>query len=117
MEIPLPPTTDCKVHFLTAKNINSTEIHRELCSVYGEDVMSRQMVSHWRQSFIEGSKGEREQHHTMNNNGHSYTSRTGTVVEDVQRIMNTDRCLTFDEILSQLSLNVEISRDSQTRII
>jgi len=58
MELPITPTADCEVRsvirFLTAKNRNATEIHRELGSVYSENVMSRPMVSRWRQSFIEG---------------------------------------------------------------
>ena len=58
MELSLTPAAICElrsvIRFLTAKNKNATEIHRELCSVYGENIMSRSMVSRWRQTFIEG---------------------------------------------------------------
>lgn len=47
---------DCEVsgvmRFLTAKNKSMTDIHCELCSVCREDVMSRPLVSRWRQSYI-----------------------------------------------------------------
>ncbi len=42
------------VRFSTAKNKTATEIHRELCSVYGRVCMSLQMVSCWRTEFLQG---------------------------------------------------------------
>lgn len=117
METPLVPTADCEIRavirFLTAKNKNASEIHRELCSVYGENVMSRPMVSRWRQSFIDGRKSL----HDEQRSGRPSTSRALTVVEDVRRVIDTDRRLTLDEIITQLPPNVEISRASLHRII
>lgn len=117
MELPLTPTADCEVRsvirFLTAKNKNATEIHRELCSVYGENVMSRPMVSRWRQSFIEG----RTTTHDEQRSGRPSTSRAPNIVEEVRRVVDADRRLTLDDIHSQLPPNVEISRASLHRII
>jgi hypothetical protein len=35
------------IHILHAKNMNSVEIHRELCTVYGQNVMSEKTVTQW----------------------------------------------------------------------
>ncbi|XP_054286123.1 histone-lysine N-methyltransferase SETMAR-like [Macrosteles quadrilineatus] len=71
------------------------------------------MVSHWRQSFIDGRKSL----HDEQRNGRPSTSRASTVVEDVRKVIDTDRRLTWDEIITQLPPNVEISRASLHRII
>lgn len=117
METPLAPTADCEVRavirFLTAKHKNPTEIHRELCSVYGEDVMSRPMVSRWRKSFIEG----RTTLHDEQRSGRPSTSRTPNVSDEVARVIDSDRRLTLDEILLRLPPNIELSRATLHRII
>jgi hypothetical protein len=35
------------IRFLRAKNVNAAEIHRELCAVYGQNVMSEGTVRQW----------------------------------------------------------------------
>ncbi len=40
--------------FLTAKNKTATEIHQEMCSVYGKACMSLQMISRWHTEFLQG---------------------------------------------------------------
>lgn len=49
---------DCEVRgvirFLWAKKMPPVEIHRELCSVYGENIMSYTAVKKWCQLFREG---------------------------------------------------------------
>jgi len=71
------------------------------------------MVSRWKKLFIEG----RTTIHNELRSGRPTTSRTVDVVEDVQRVIDTDRRLTLDEILSLLCPNVELSRTSLCRII
>ncbi len=50
--------------FLTVKNKIATEIHQELCSVYGRACMSLQMVSHWRTEFLQGRVELHDVQHT-----------------------------------------------------
>jgi transposase len=56
------PATDnpasCKIHtvigFLHAKNMSATEIHQELCAVYGRNVMSEGIIRQWCRMFKDG---------------------------------------------------------------
>jgi hypothetical protein len=51
-------TVSCEIHavirFLRAKNTNDTEINRELCAVYGQNVMSEGSVRQWCRMFKDG---------------------------------------------------------------
>ncbi|GFS10875.1 histone-lysine N-methyltransferase SETMAR [Elysia marginata] len=42
------------IHFLNAKSLNPTEIHKELQRLYGEHVISRTQVYHWCNLFEGG---------------------------------------------------------------
>ena len=42
------------MRFLLAKNCNPTEIHHEVCTVYGEQAMTRQAIGKWCKQFQEG---------------------------------------------------------------
>jgi hypothetical protein len=44
------------IHFLHTKNMSATEIHRELCAVYGQNVMSEGTVRQWCRMFKDGQK-------------------------------------------------------------
>jgi hypothetical protein len=35
------------IHFLQANNMSAMEIHRELCMVYGQNVVSKGTVRQW----------------------------------------------------------------------
>jgi hypothetical protein len=35
------------IHFLHARNMSAAEIHRELCALYGQNVMSEGTVGQW----------------------------------------------------------------------
>jgi hypothetical protein len=35
------------IHYLHAKNMSAAEIHRELCSTYGQNMMSEGTISLW----------------------------------------------------------------------
>ena len=42
------------IRFLNAQNIAPIEIHRQVCQVYGPEIMSRQMVHCWCRLFSQG---------------------------------------------------------------
>jgi hypothetical protein len=44
------------IRFLHAKNMSAAEIHRKLCPVYGQNVLSEQTVRQWRKMFKDGQK-------------------------------------------------------------
>jgi hypothetical protein len=51
-------STSCKIgrviHFFHAKNASAVKIHRELCVVYGQNVMSEGDVRQWCRMFRDG---------------------------------------------------------------
>ena len=58
----MPPTivspADCEVRtvirFLSAKGVKPINIHREICEVYGQKIMSDGMVRKWVRAFKDG---------------------------------------------------------------
>jgi hypothetical protein len=42
------------IHFLHSKNLSAAEIHHELCTVYGQNVMSEGTVRQWCRVFRDG---------------------------------------------------------------
>ena len=58
MEALIPSPAGCEVRsvikFLNAQNFAPIEIHRQLCNVYGPNIMSKQMVRRWCRQFSEG---------------------------------------------------------------
>ena len=58
------------IRFLHAKNMKPAEIHRQICDVYGEHVMSISMVRRWVQMFNEG----RENVHDDQRSGRRYVA-------------------------------------------
>jgi hypothetical protein len=42
------------IRFLWAKNMSTAEIHRELCAIYDQNVMSEGAVSQWCRMFKDG---------------------------------------------------------------
>jgi hypothetical protein len=84
------------IRFLHAKEETTAEIHRQLVSVYGEDVMIRQNVAKWCHEFEVGRSDVHDE----------ITSGKSSIVTDeiIQRIdenIRTDRCLTIDELHQQ----------------
>jgi hypothetical protein len=51
-------STSCKIHavicFLNTKNMSAAEIRRELCAVYGQNVMNEGTVRQWCRMFKNG---------------------------------------------------------------
>ncbi|KAJ4427740.1 hypothetical protein ANN_25393 [Periplaneta americana] len=58
MEALIPSPAACEVRsvikFFNAQSIAPIEIHRQLCQVYGPNIMSKQMVRRWCMQFTEG---------------------------------------------------------------
>ncbi|KAJ4441171.1 hypothetical protein ANN_11022 [Periplaneta americana] len=58
MEALIPSPAACQVRsvikFFNAQTIAPIEIHRQLCQVYGPNIMSKQMVRRWCRQFSEG---------------------------------------------------------------
>jgi len=52
--------TDCEIRsvirFLKARNVLPSEIHHQICQVYGDNVMSDGMVRKWVRMFNEGQE-------------------------------------------------------------
>jgi len=50
--------TDCEIqsviHFLNARNMLPSEIHHQICHVYGDNTMSDGMIRNWVWMFNEG---------------------------------------------------------------
>jgi hypothetical protein len=42
------------IRFLCAKNISAAEIHSELCTVYGQNIMSEGTIRQWCGMFKDG---------------------------------------------------------------
>ena len=42
------------IHFLNARNVLPSEIHHQICQVYGDNAMSDGMVRKWLRMFNEG---------------------------------------------------------------
>ncbi|GFS90533.1 HTH_48 domain-containing protein [Trichonephila clavipes] len=51
---PPPARFGRRKKFFNAQNIAPIDIHRQLCQVYGPNIMSKQMVHRWRRQFFEG---------------------------------------------------------------
>lgn len=50
-KMPIESATDCEIRrairFLNAKGVKTADIHREICDVYEEDIMSHGVVRKW----------------------------------------------------------------------
>ena len=56
---------DCEIrsviHFLNARNVLPSEIHHQICQVYGDNAMSDGMVRKWVRMFNEGRENVHEE--------------------------------------------------------
>ena len=89
--------TSCKVRtviqFLLARNNNAAEIYRQLCEVYGPNVMSDSKVRHWCRLFEEG----RTNVHDEERSGRPSVI-TDDLVEKVNTTLSGNRCFTISEL-------------------
>jgi hypothetical protein len=69
MAVSIQNPTKCEVRtvirFLHAKGETAAEIHRQLLSVYGEDVMNRQNVARWCREFEAGRNDVHDGSHPL----------------------------------------------------
>jgi len=97
---------DCEIRyvirFLNARNVLPSEVHHQICQVYGEDAMSDGMVRKWVRMFNEGQENAHDE---------ARSGRPSLVNDDLVRKVNErvrdDRRFT----ISDLSLHFpQISR-------
>jgi len=97
---------DCEIRslilFLNARNVLPSEIHHQICQVYGDNAMSDGMVRKWVQMFNEGWDNVQDE---------AQSGRPSLVIDDLVRKINErvrdDRLFT----ISDLSLHFpQISR-------
>jgi len=98
--------TDCEIQsvirFLNARNVLPSEIHHQICQVYGDNVMSDGIVRKWVRMFNEG----RENVHDEARSG-----RPSLVNDDLVHKVNKRVCDNRHFTISDLSLHFpQISR-------
>ena len=49
------------IRFLSARNLSAAEIHRQICEVYGDTVMSESKVRKWVREFKDGRDNVRDE--------------------------------------------------------
>jgi len=81
------------VRFLNARNVLPSEIHHQICQVYGDNAMSDGMIRKWVRMF----NGGRENVHNEARSGHP-----SLVNDDLLRKVNErvrdDRCFTISDL-------------------
>jgi len=88
--------------FLNARNMLPSEIHHQICQVYGDNAMNNGMIRKWVRMFSEG----REKVHNEARSGRP-SLVNGDLVRKVNEIVRDDRRFT----ISDLSLHFpQISR-------
>ncbi|KAJ4431876.1 hypothetical protein ANN_20482 [Periplaneta americana] len=100
MDVPIPAPAACEVRsviqFLNAQGIAPIEIDRQLCQVYGPNIMSKQMVRCWCRQFSAG----RQNVHDEERSGRP-TIITDDLVELVWERIMENRRFTITELSSQ----------------
>lgn len=94
--IPFP--ADCKIRsvkFFNTQNMAPIEIHRQLCQVYGPDIMNKQMVRRWYRQFSEG----RQNVHDVERSGQP-SLVTDNLVEQVRQHIVENRRFMITELSS-----------------
>jgi len=88
---------DCEIRsvisFLNARNVLPSEIHHQICQVYGDNAMSDGMVRKWLRMFNEGRE---------NVNDETWSGRPSLVNDDLVRKFNErvrdDRRFTISDL-------------------
>jgi len=97
---------DCEIRsvirFLNARNVLPSEIHHQICQVYGDNGMSDGIVRKWVRMFNEGRENV---HHEAR------SGRPSLVNDDLVRKVNERVCVDRRFTISDLSLHFpQISR-------
>lgn len=97
------------IRFLWAKNLSAAEIHRELCTVYGPNIMSEGVVRQWVRFFKNGR---------TNVHDDERSGRPSLVTDDLENKVNEkvreDRRFTISELSHHFP---EISRSLLHEIV
>ncbi len=88
------------VRFLWSKGQNPTEIHREIIEGYGENAMSRPMISKWCSMFNNGRDYVEDEPRA----GRPRTSHTAANVKRVNELILEDRRVRIQDIASKLNM-------------
>jgi hypothetical protein len=83
------------IRFLHTKGETALEIHRQLVSVYGEDIMNRQNVAKWCREFEAG------RNYIMMNMSGRPSVVTNEIIQKTDENIRADRRLTIDELNQQ----------------
>jgi len=95
---------DCEIqsviHFLNARNVLPSEIHHQICQVYGDNAMSDGMVRKWVRMFYEGQENVHDEARSgrpslVNDN---LVHKVNKRVRDDRRFTISDLSLHFPEI-------------------
>ncbi|KAJ4449970.1 hypothetical protein ANN_01377 [Periplaneta americana] len=113
MEALIPSPAACEVRsvikFFNAQSIAPIEIHRQLCQVYGPNIMSKQMVRRWCRQFSKG----RQSVHDEERSGRPSLINDGRV-ELVRQCIMENRRFTITELSSHFP---QISRSLLHEIV
>jgi len=81
------------IRFLNARNVLPSEIHHQICQVYGDNVMSDGMVRKWVRMFNEGRENVHDE---------ARSRRPSLVIDDFAHKVNErvcdDRCFTISDV-------------------
>ena len=91
---------DCEIRsvirFLNARNVLPSEIHHQICQVYGDIAMSDGMVRKWVRMFNEGQENVHDE---------AQSGRPSLVIDDLVRKVNERVCDNTRFTISDLSLH------------
>ena len=100
----LLPTCDEQqsiVRFLWAKGHNPSEIHRDMCGVYGEDCMDCSNVSRWCTFF----KDDHENLCDLTHSSRSFTAATPQNVTTIEAAIFNDRQIQLRALFQQFNIS------------
>jgi len=112
---------DCEIrsviHFLNARNVLPSEIHHQICHVYGDNAMSDGIDSKWVQIFSEGRENVHDEARSgrpslVNNN---LVHKVNKRVRDDRRFTISDLSLHFPQISRTLLCGNVSSHLGRTR--
>lgn len=89
------------IKFLVKLNKSDVEIRKMLEEAYGESASKKTCVNKWGQRFCEGRQSLQDDERS----GRPSTSTTGEKIEEVERLMNTDRRLTVAEVAAECDIS------------
>ena len=96
-------TADCVIRFLNARYVLPSEIHHQICQVYGDNEMSDGMVRKWVRMFIEERDNVHDEARSGRPSVNDYLVRNvNERVRDDRRFTISDLSLHFPQIVRTL---------------